>query len=482
MDINKMDIKQLAQGLRAKDFTAVELCGHFLSEIEAKEPEINALITVTSKVALDEASSCDKALAEGQELPILAGIPFALKDNILTKGILTSGGSKTLANFIPPYDATVRTKLKEQKTVLLGKTNLDEFAMGSTTESSFYGPTKNPLDTSRAPGGSSGGSAAAVAAGEVPFALGSDTGGSICQPAAYCGIVGMRPSYSLVSRYGVIAMTSSMDQVGPLTRTVQDNALVLQAIAGHDPQDSVSHNHPLPDFSARLGRGVEGLKIGLPLDHLETKVRPEIKNAILKVVANLESQGAKIVTLRTGNLEAALPAYYLLTSAEVSSNLGRFDGIHYGYRSKNYETLEDIYYNSRSEGLGKEAKRRIMLGTFALSSSFYDAFYVKAQKVRTYIAREMTKALEQADLILAPVTADIAPKLGTTKSPVERYKESFSVVLAPLAGLPALSLPSGYRVEGMPIGLQLIGSSFSEQLLYQAGEAVMALNSEEKGS
>ena len=482
MDFNEMDIEKLASGLRAKDFTAVELCRHYLAVIEAREPELNALITVTGEEALSAARSCDKALAAGEELPLMAGIPCALKDNILTKGILTSAGSKTLSNFIAPYDATVWTKLKEQRAVLLGKTNMDEFAMGSTTESSFYGPTKNPLDTSRAPGGSSGGSAAAAAAGEAPYTLGSDTGGSICQPAAYCGIVGMRPSYSLVSRYGVAAMTSSMDQVGPLTKTIKDNALVLQAIAGHDPQDSVSHKKILPDFSARLGRGVKGLKIGLPLDYLEEIVRPEIKDAILKAASDLEGQGAKIVTLSSSNLEAALPAYYILTSAEVSSNLGRFDGIHFGYRSKDYENLEDIYFNSRSEGLGKEAKRRIMLGTFALSSSFYEDFYVKAQKVRSYICNEMAKALEQTDLILAPVTADIAPKLGTTKSPVERYKESFFVVLSPLAGLPALSLPSGHKAEGMPIGLQLIGSPFSEPLLYQAGEAVMALNNKEKSS
>ncbi len=479
MDFNKMDIEQLASGLRAREFTAVELTRHYLAETASKEPELNAFISVTSEAALTAAESCDKALAGGEELPVLAGIPFALKDNISTKGILTSSGSKMLSNYIPPYDATVRAKLKEQRAVLLGKTNMDEFAMGSTTESSFYGPTKNPLDTTRTPGGSSGGSAAAVAAGEVPFALGSDTGGSVCQPAAYCGIVGMRPSYSLVSRYGVAAMTSSMDQVGPLTKTVRDNALVLQAIAGHDPQDSVSQNKSLPDFSSGLGRGVKGLRFGLPLDHLDTKVRPEIKEAILSAAAGLESQGAEIVPVHTGNLDVALPAYYLLTSAEVSSNLGRFDGIHYGYRSKEYENLEDIYFNSRSEGMGKETKRRIMLGTFALSSEFYEEFYVKAQKVRTYICHELTMALDRIDLILAPVTADIAPKLGTKKSPVERYLESFFVVLAPLAGLPALSLPSGHLADGMPIGLQLIGSAFSEPLLYQAGESVMALNSKE---
>lgn len=479
MDIQKMNLTQMAKALRAGEFSAVELTRHYLAQIEAQDEAINAYITVTSDQALAQAAQVDRALMSGQDLPPLAGIPLALKDNICTEGILTTAASKMLSNFVPPYSAYVWLKLQEQMGVLLGKTNLDELALGTTTESSLFGPTKNPLDLTRIPGGSSGGSAAAVAAGTAAYALGTDTGGSVRLPAAHCGLVGMRPTFGLVSKRGVIPLASSMDMVGPLTRSLADNALVLNAIAGHDAQDATSADRAIPDFSAGLSKGVNGLRIGLTLDHLESKVTADFKAAVLKAAADLETAGAKIVELAPRQLESAFPTYYLLTSAEVSSGLGRLDGIHYGYRSSDYEDLEDIYYNSRSEGFGPEVKRRIMLGNFVLSADYYEAFYVKAQKVRTFIKNEFDKMLEQVDLILLPTTTDVTPKLGAKKSKEDTRNVNFFSVLAPLTGLPALSVPTDSRVENLPVSVQLIGPAFSEALLYQAGAAIMGGAGEE---
>ncbi|MDI9461769.1 MAG: Asp-tRNA(Asn)/Glu-tRNA(Gln) amidotransferase subunit GatA [Saccharofermentanales bacterium] len=479
MDMQKMNLTQMAAALRAGEFSAVELTRHYLAQIEAQDESINAYITVTSDQALAQAAKVDQALMSGKDLPPLAGLPLALKDNICTKGILTTAASKMLSAFVPPYSAYVWLKLQDQMGVLLGKTNLDEFALGTTNETSFFGPTKNPLDLTRIPGGSSGGSAAAVAAGTAAYALGSDTGGSVRLPAAHCGLVGMRPTYGLVSRRGVIPLAPSMDQVGPLTRSLADNALVLSAIAGHDPQDAVSADRATPDFSAGLDKGVKDLRIGLTPDYLETKVTADFKAAVLKTAADLETAGAKIVELTPRQLESAFPAYYLLTSAEVSSAFGRLDGIHYGYRSQDYEDLEDIYYNSRSEGFGPEVKRRIMLGNFVLSADYYEAFYVKAQKVRTFVKQEFDRMLEQVDLILLPTTTDTTPKLGTKKDRKDAYNDNFFSVLAPLTGLPALSVPTGSRVEGLPVSVQLTGPAFSEALLYQAGAAIMGGTGEE---
>lgn len=476
MTYSKMDLKELNQGLRAKKFSALELCRHYLEEIKNNDRQINAYITVTEDEALAQAAAFDLNFSAKQDLPFLAGIPCALKDNICTKGVLTSAGSKMLANFTSPYDAFAWSELKKQGAVLLGKTNLDEFALGSTTESSFFGPTRNPLDLSRSAGGSSGGSAAAVAGGMAAYALGSDTGGSVRQPAAYCNLVGMRPTYGLVSRLGLIALAASMDQIGPITRTIEDNALVLNAISGSDPEDSTSAKREKTDYTADLGKEVKGLKIGLPLKYLEEKIRSELKEAILQVAQKLEGAGAKI-ELIDPDLDLALPSYYLLSSAEASSSFGRFDGIHYGYRSKDFETLEDIYCNSRKEGFGQEVKRRIMLGTLALSQNYYEDLYIRAQKQRTFVKNELQRTLAQVDLILAPVSKDIPPLLGQAISPTERYEASFFNLPAALAGLPALSLPSGSVVDGMPVGLQLIGSPFSEAMLYRVGQASLTFDS-----
>ena len=476
-DFKHMTIRAQAAGLSAKDFTSEELTGHYLTVINDSDPEIGAYITVTGEEALAAARKNDERRAKGQTASLLDGVPGALKDNICTRGIRTTCASKMLEHFVPPYSATIADRLNDAGMVLLGKTNMDEFAMGQTSETSYFGPTKNPVDLTRVPGGSSGGSAAAVASGQAAFAIGSDTGGSILQPSAFCGVTGLRPSYGLVSRQGIVAFASSLDQAGPITQDVRDNALVLSVLAGRDPRDTTSLAVSA-DYTEDLEKGVKGLTFGLPAEFFGDGLQPSIRKAILDTADKLVSLGATLKEVHLPSLKLALPAYVLISSAEASSNLARFDGIHYGFRPADTTTLEDIYIKSRSEGFGPEVKRRIMLGTFALSSGYYDAYYRKAQLVRTLLAEEFKRAFESVSVLLAPVAPVTAWPLGQgITDPVQLYLNDIYTVPIGLAGLPALSLPVGRDESGLPIGMQLIGSRFTEPLLYRAGIAVEEVRS-----
>ena len=402
----------------------------------------------------------------------LTGIPAGIKDNMCTKGIRTTCASKMLADYVPPYDAHVIERLQDEGYVLLGKLNMDEFAMGSTTENSAMGVTKNPCDTTRVPGGSSGGSAAAVAACEAAYTLGSDTGGSIRQPAAFCGVVGMKPTYGRVSRYGLVAFASSLDQIGPLTRDVRDNALVLSAIAGHDKRDATSVEIGVDDYLAGLQSGVAGMRIGLPEEFFGDGIAPDVKEAVLAAADTLAAMGAELVQVKMPSLDHALSAYYVISSAEASSNLARFDGVRYGYRAADFADMDELYQKSRSEGFGSEVKRRIMLGTYALSSGYYDAYYKKALQVRSLVRADFDAAFEKCDCILSPVAPTVAYKIGEkTSDPLEMYLGDAYSVPVNIAGVPALSLPCGTGEGGMPVGMQLIGPAFSEAMLYRVGYA-----------
>ena len=470
MNIIDMTVAALSQALTGRQLSSLEATQAYLASMDAREPEIGAYITPTPQLALEQAAAVDRRRAAGEVLSPLAGIPAAVKDNICTKGVPTTCASKMLSNFIPPYSASVMDRLKEL--VLLGKANMDEFAMGSTTENSYFHPTRNPRKTDRVPGGSSGGSAAAVAAREAAFALGSDTGGSIRQPAAFCGVVGMKPTYGAVSRYGLVAFASSLDQIGPLTRTVEDNALVLDAIAGWDPRDSTSVRRESPSNLSRLREGVRGMKVALPKEYFGQGLSPAIREAVLDAARRFEALGAQIVETSMPSLDSALPAYYILSSAEASSNLARFDGIKYGYRSENSGDIEELYQHSRSEGFGREVQRRIMLGTFALSAGYYDAYYKKALQVRALISRDFDRILSDCAFVLSPVAPTTAYRLGEkTADPLEMYLGDIYTVPVNIAGLPSLSLPCGTDGEGLPIGMQLIGRAFDEPLLYRAGYA-----------
>ncbi len=468
--ITAMTVSELSRALQGGELSSTEATRAYLDRIEEKDGGIGAYLTVTAEQAMKQAAAIDARRIAGEMLPPLAGVPAGIKDNICTKGTLTTCASKMLGNFVPPYSATVMEKLAD--TVMLGKCNMDEFAMGSTTENSYYKITHNPRGLDRVPGGSSGGSAAAVAANEAAFALGSDTGGSIRQPAAFCGVVGMKPTYGMVSRYGLVAFASSLDQIGPLTRDVRDNALVLSAIAGHDRRDSTSIDREYGDFSAELGQGVQGMKVALPRGYFTEGLAPEIKNAILAAAKRFEAMGAQIVETSMPTISAALPAYYILSSAEASSNLARFDGVKYGYRAEHYGSVDELYKNSRSEGFGPEVKRRIMLGSFALSSGYYDAYYKKALQVRTLIVRDFERIFSTCDFILSPVAPTVAYKIGEkSHSPLEMYMGDVYTVPINIAGVPSLSLPCGCDRDGMPIGMQLIGKAFSEPRLYRAAYA-----------
>ncbi|MGI6116099.1 Asp-tRNA(Asn)/Glu-tRNA(Gln) amidotransferase subunit GatA [Luoshenia tenuis] len=462
----------LAEKLAAGQVSAQEAAKAYLEQIEARETQIGAYIQVTREEALAQAAQVDARRAAGEQLHPLAGVPMALKDNLCTKGIKTTCGSKMLQNFRPPYTATAAQRLEQAGCVLLGKANMDEFAMGSSTENSYYQPTRNPVDPTRVPGGSSGGSAAAVGAREAAFALGSDTGGSIRQPAAFCGVVGMKPTYGAVSRYGLVAFASSLDQIGPLTRDVRDSALVLSAIAGHDPRDSTSLKRTYGDFGAQLGEDVAGMRLGLPREFLEEGIDPQVKEAVLAAARRYEKLGARVEPVSLPTLKRALPAYYVISSAEASSNLARFDGVRYGYRAKDYADMDELYERTRSEGFGPEVKRRIMLGTFALSAGYYEAFYNKALQVRTLVVREFEALFKDFDALLSPVAPTTAYRLGEKMAdPMEMYLGDIYTVPVNIAGLPALSLPCGRDQENLPIGMQLIGPPFSEQRLYQLGYA-----------
>ncbi len=471
-EILNMPVTLLTEKIAGKQLSSKEITEAYLENISKTDSEIGAYLTVTAESAIKTAEETDKKIAAGEKLGTLAGIPGGIKDNMCTKGVKTTCASKMLENFVPCYSSTAVEKLNKQGFVMLGKLNMDEFAMGSTNENSYFKPVKNPVNTERVPGGSSGGSAAAVAAKEAAFTLGSDTGGSIRQPAAFCGVVGMKPTYGTVSRYGLVAFASSLDQIGPLTKNVKDNALVLNAIAGHDPKDATCIGGGRPDYAAEIGKGVKGMTVGLPTEFFGDGVSADVKEAVLAAAKRYEKLGANIEEVKLPSLKHALSAYYVISSAEASSNLARFDGIRYGYRSENAETLDDIYKNSRSEGFGPEVQRRIMLGTFALSSGYYDAYYKKALQVRTLVVRDYNKVFEKCDFILSPVAPTTAYKLGEkTDNPLEMYMGDIYSVPINIAGVPSLSLPCGKDGDNMPIGMQLIGKPLGEATLYRAGYA-----------
>src|SRR3990167_3799884 len=460
-------IAELSRDLLAKKISSVELTRSFLERIKRFDSQLNSFITVTAEQALQDAKHADELYATGKAGP-LTGIPIAQKDIFCTEGIKTTCGSKALDSFISPYDATVIKKFKTAGTVLLGKTNMDEFAMGSSNENSHYGPVKNPWDLERVPGGSSGGSAAAVAAYLAPGATGTDTGGSIRQPAALSGITGIKPTYGRVSRYGMIAFASSLDQGGPLARTAEDTALLLNVMAGFDPYDSTSIDNAVPDYTKTLNDSLAGLRIGLPKEFFSEGLHNDIAKAIETAVKEFEKLGATIQDIHLPNTNLSIPAYYVIAPAECSSNLARYDGVRYGYRCDNPVDLEDLYKRSRSEGFGLEVKRRIMIGTYALSAGYYDAYYLKAQKIRGLIKNDFVAAFNDVDVILGPTTPNLAWKLGEkTSDPVSMYLSDIYTIAINLAGLPGISIPAGFT-QGLPIGMQLIGNYFSEARLLNA--------------
>ncbi len=475
MNVNELielPLYTLSRKLASGELSSREATAAYLQAIKEKEPSIGAYLTVLEESAMKKAAEVDEKRAAGKTLSPLAGVPAGIKDNICTKGVRTTCASKMLENFVSPYNAGVIERLEEADAVLLGKLNMDEFAMGSSTENSFFKVTHNPRDLSRVPGGSSGGSAAAVAANEAAFALGSDTGGSIRQPAAFCGVVGMKPTYGTVSRYGLVAFASSLDQIGPLTRTVRDSAMVMDTIAGHDRRDSTSIKMDAISYGEKIGQSIRGMKIALPEEFFGEGLSDEVRKGIEEAALQFQALGAEIVKVSMPTLSHALPAYYIISSAEASSNLARFDGVRYGYRAADYDDITSLYKKTRSEGFGAEVKRRIMLGTFALSSGYYDAYYKKALQVRTLIVNDYNRIFEKCDFILSPVAPTTAYKIGEkTADPLSMYLGDIYTVPVNIAGLPSLSMPCADAPDGLPIGMQLIGRPFSEPELYRAGYA-----------
>jgi aspartyl-tRNA(Asn)/glutamyl-tRNA(Gln) amidotransferase subunit A len=466
----RLTITKARELLRKRELSAVELTRACLDRIDAVEPKLNSFITVCADDALAQARDADQRLAKN-DAPPLCGIPLAVKDIYATKGVRTTCASKILENFVPTYDATVIARLRAEGAVFVGKANLDEFAMGSSTENSAFGPTRNPYDTERVAGGSSGGSAAAVAADECLGSLGTDTGGSIREPASFCGVTGIKPTYSRVSRFGIIAYASSLDQVGPFGKTVRDCAIMLRSLAGADPADSTCSTRPVPDYEAALSGEVKGLRIGVPREFFVDGMQPDVENAVRVAIRHYESAGAKVVEVSLPHTEYAVAAYYLIATAEASANLERYDGIRYGLRAE-AENLLDLYRKTRARGFGAEVKRRIMLGTFALSTGYYDAYYLKAQKVRTLIKRDFEQAFGRCDLIATPTCPTTAFRLGEKMSdPLQMYLSDIFTISVNLAGLPGLVLPCGYDGDAMPIGLQLIGPAFGEEIILRAGDA-----------
>lgn len=472
MELCKLTAYELSQLIKERKASAVEAMESVLGQIDKTESDLNCYVTIDKDVALKLAKDTQDKIDKGELNGPLAGIPVAIKDNMCTEGMLTTCSSKILGNFVPTYSSTAVTKLTDAGAVIIGKTNMDEFAMGSTTETSAYGITKNPRNIAHVPGGSSGGSAAAVAADECIIALGSDTGGSIRQPASYCGVVGMKPTYGTVSRYGLIAYGSSLDQIGPITKNVADTALVLEAISGHDYRDSTSLNRTDIDFTSALGTDVGGLKIGIPKDYFGDGLDEDVRKAVLSAADEYRKMGALVEEFDLSLVDYAIPAYYTIAAAEASSNLERFDGVKYGYRSKDYDDLHEMYKKSRSEGFGEEVKRRIMLGSFVLSSGYYDAYYLKALRVKALIKEAFDKAFEKYDVILGPVAPTTAPKIGDSLSdPIKMYLGDIYTISVNLAGLPGISLPCGADKNGLPIGLQLIGNHMSEKKLIALADA-----------
>lgn len=470
MDFRKLTIRQLHYGLINKEFSATDLTDFYLQQVADKDKEIGAFLEVNKEIAYGQAKKVDEKIAEGEHIPLLAGIPFAVKDNMMVKGFKCTCASKILENYQAPYDATCIEKLKAQQAVILGKTNLDEFAMGSSTERSAFKTTVNPADKTRVPGGTSGGSAAAVASHQCVFALGSDTGGSIRQPASFCGVVGLKPTYGAVSRYGLVAHASSFDQIGPLTRNVEDAEAIFEAIAGKDPKDSTSVNiaQENEDFNIKRAR------IGVPKEYFAEGIEKGVREVIEESIKKLEREGATIEEISLPYTKYALPCYYIITTSEASSNLARFDGIRYGLSLQGNEDdkLLDIYLKSRGQGFGTEVKRRVMLGTFVLSSGYYDAYYLRAQKVRTLVKQDFAKAFEQVDFILTPVSPFTAFKIGEKiEDPLKMYLSDIYTISINLAGLPALSLPCGLS-EGLPVGLQIIAKPFAESAIFNLAKTI----------
>jgi aspartyl-tRNA(Asn)/glutamyl-tRNA(Gln) amidotransferase subunit A len=469
----ELSVREAAARVRRRETTAVALAEAALARIAAVEPALGAFLAVAADAALAAAAAVDRRVAAGEDPGPLAGVPVGIKDNICTAGLRTTAGSRILERFVPAYDATVVARLRRAGAVVIGKLNCDEFAMGSSTENSALGTTPNPWDTSRVPGGSSGGSAAAVAAGECPAALGTDTGGSIRLPAAFCGVVGLKPTYGRVSRWGVIAYASSLDQVGPLARDVSDAALVLEAIAGHDPADSTASPRPVPPYLVDADAGVRGLRLGLPREYFVEGMQPEVEASVRAAVAELERLGARVEPVSLPHTDVAIATYYLIATAEASSNLARYDGIRYGLRAAAHTgSLAEVYETTRAAGFGAEVKRRIMLGTYALSAGYYDAYYLKAQQVRTLIRRDFAAAFERCDALVTPVAPTTAFRRGErTADPLTMYLSDIFTISVNLAGLPGLALPCGFDAAGLPIGLQVIGRPFDEATVLRIGHA-----------
>ena len=480
MEIQKLTAVSLGKKIKEKEISVREALDAVFAQIDQTEGRYHAYVTLDKEGAYKKADAVQEKIDKGELTGALAGVPVAIKDNMCTKGLLTTCSSKILENYIPTYTASAVQNLTDAGCVIIGKTNMDEFAMGSTTETSYYGVTRNPHNPDHVPGGSSGGSAAAVALNECFFALGSDTGGSIRQPSAFCGITGMKPTYGTVSRYGLIAYGSSLDQIGPMTKNVTDCAAVLETIASYDKKDSTSMKREKYDFTSALVRDVKGLRIGLPKDYFGEGLDSEVKAAIFKAAETFRRMGAIVEEFDLGLVQYAIPAYYIIASAEASSNLERFDGVKYGYRTKEYSDLHSMYKKTRSEGFGSEVKRRIMLGSFVLSSGYYDAYYLKALKTKALIKQEFDKAFEKYDIILAPAAPTTAPLLGSSlQDPIKMYLSDIYTISANLAGIPGLSIPCGKDKMGLPIGMQLLGGCFQEKTLLCAGFAYEKAREEE---
>ncbi len=473
MNLEKLTCHEIHDLLKSREITSTEVTSAVISRIESQEPDVHAYITTTFDEALEQARIVDKEIGRGKELSPLTGIPIAIKDNMCTKGIKTTCGSKMLHNFIPPYDAFVIQRLKEAGAIIVGKTNMDEFAMGSSTETSYFGPTKNPCNLEYVPGGTSGGSAAAVAAHEAIMALGSDTGGSIRQPASFCGVVGLKPTYGRVSRFGLIAHASSFDQIGPITKDVTDAALLMKVISGYDPADSTSVKVDVPDYLSYLTGDMKGIKIGIPDEYFAQGIDSNVKSTVLEAINLITKIGAECENISMPHTEYAIPCYYILVASEASSNLARYDGVQYGYRDTSVQNLVEMYSKIRTDGFGSEVKRRIMLGTYALSSGYYDAYYLQAQKMRTLIKQDFDKAFEKYDALITPVSPFPAFKIGEkTNDPLQMYLADIYTVTINLAGLPAISIPCGFSKNGLPIGLQIICKPFDEQMIFKIAFAV----------
>ena len=480
MEIQKLTAVSLGKKIKEKEISVREALDAVFAQIDQTEDRYHAYVTLDKEGAYKQADAVQEKIDKGELTGALAGVPVAIKDNMCTKGLLTTCSSKILENYIPTYTASAVQNLTDAGCVIIGKTNMDEFAMGSTTETSYYGVTRNPHNPDHVPGGSSGGSAAAVALNECFFALGSDTGGSIRQPSAFCGITGMKPTYGTVSRYGLIAYGSSLDQIGPMTKNVTDCAAVLETIASYDKKDSTSMKREEYDFTSALVRDVKGLRIGLPKDYFGDGLDSEVKAAIFKAAETFKRMGAIVEEFDLGLVQYAIPAYYIIASAEASSNLERFDGVKYGYRTKEYGDLHSMYKKTRSEGFGSEVKRRIMLGSFVLSSGYYDAYYLKALKTKALIKQEFDKAFEKYDIILAPAAPTTAPLLGSSlQDPIKMYLSDIYTISANLAGIPGLSIPCEKDKKGLPIGMQLLGGCFQEKTLLRAGFAYEKAREEE---